>query len=157
MNVLVLWRTCFVYWNEFDAVWSASREVYRYLEVVRLDLGVASKQEVKKLNDSRILFSVSMEWLFVCFSLPRTTFSVVSHVPLSLLLMILIRYAWSIYDIYTVWVKIKYPRAEKNVKNTSHIFRLFVIYDINIYVVVYHQCKYHQVSPFNFRDMTKVV
>ncbi len=26
--------------------------------------------------------------------------------------------------VYTVWVKIKYPRASKNIKNTSHNFRI---------------------------------
>ena len=49
------------------------------------------------------------------------------------------------------------PSEKKIFKILLIISELFFIYDINMYVVVYHQCKYHQVWPFNFRDMTKSV
>ncbi len=57
----------------------------------------------------------------------------------------------------TVWVKIKYPRVRKNIKNISRNFRIIFHLWHKIYLVVYHQCKYHQIWPFNFRDMTKFV
>ena len=59
--------------------------------------------------------------------------------------------------LHTAWVKIKCPRARKILKILLTISELFFIYDINIYIVVYHQCKYHQIWPFNFRDMTPFV
>ena len=52
----------------------------------------------------------------------------------------------------------KVPPSEKKIlKILLVILELFYIFDINIYVVVYHQCKYQQVWPFNFGDMTKFV